>query len=79
VQYFTEAGDAGETSAKEAYAADRLRDMLDFFETMANWYAQILRLPTGAVIKFVKMGDRIRKFLGATSWVRPKHMYPARA
>jgi hypothetical protein len=67
VQYFTEAGDAGETSAKEAYAADRLRDMLDFFETMANWYAQILRLPTGAVIKFVKMGDRIRKFLGAAS------------
>ncbi len=37
--------------------------MLDFFETMSSWYQQIRRLPQGAVIKFVKMGAKVQKFL----------------
>lgn len=49
---------------KENYTHERLTEMLSFFETMTNWYMQIRRLPTGAVIKFVKMGDRVRKLLG---------------
>lgn len=60
-------GESAGATGKDAYAADRLRDMLDFFETMTNWYGQIRRLPTGAVIKFVKMGDRLSKFLGVAS------------
>ena len=44
----------------------RLRAMLDFFETMSTWYTQIRRLPQGAVIKFVKMGSRIGKLLSTT-------------
>ncbi len=43
---------------------ERLQAMLDFFETMSSWYQQIRRLPQGAVIKFVKMGAKVQKFLG---------------
>lgn len=49
---------------KDRYTRERLSDMLAFFETMSAWYSQIRRLPTGAVIKFVKMGDKVRKLLG---------------
>lgn len=52
---------------KEAYTRERLTDMLVFFETMSSWYTQIRRLPTGAVIKFVKMGDKVRRLLGVAS------------
>ncbi|HKQ50153.1 MAG TPA: MarR family transcriptional regulator [Phycisphaerae bacterium] len=54
-------------AAAKSYEQERLEEMLAFFETMTSWYAQIRRLPTGAVIKFVKMGDKVRKLLGATS------------
>lgn len=50
---------------KDRYTRERLNDMLAFFETMSSWYSQIRRLPTGAVIKFVKMGDKVRKLFGA--------------
>lgn len=52
---------------KEAFVRDRVGDMLDFFETMTSWYGQIRRLPTGGMVKFAKMGDKIRKLLGAAS------------
>ena len=44
---------------------ERLHKMLDFFETMSTWYTQIRRLPQGAVIRFVKMGRRVQKLMGA--------------
>lgn len=59
--------DAKKAGAKEAYVRDRVGDMLDFFETMSSWYGQIRRLPAGGMVKFAKMGDRIRRFLGAAS------------
>jgi DNA-binding transcriptional regulator GbsR (MarR family) len=48
----------------DAYTRRRLADMREFFETMGAWYNQIDHLPTPAVIKFVKLGDRLRKRLG---------------
>jgi hypothetical protein len=41
--------------------------MLGFFETMSTWYGQIRRLPQGAVIKFVKLGGKVGRMLGAAS------------
>lgn len=61
------AATAKKTGSKDAYTHARLTDMLDFFETMTSWYSQIRRMPTGAVIKFVKMGDRVRKVLGLSA------------
>jgi DNA-binding transcriptional regulator GbsR (MarR family) len=43
----------------------RLEAMLEFFRTMSSWYTQIRRLPQGAMIKFVKLGGRVGKLLGA--------------
>ena len=49
----------------EKYSRERLGELLGFFETTTAWYEQIRRMPTGAVIKFVKMGDKLRKLIGA--------------
>ena len=56
--------EAERAGAPERQAKERLSHMLEFFETMSGWYEQMRRLPTAGVIRFVKMGDRIRKLLG---------------
>lgn len=48
----------------EAHAVQRIEAMKEFFETTSRWYADLRKLPTGAVVKFVKMGGRLRKLLG---------------
>ena len=55
--------------AKKPHAADshtrqRLADMLSFFELMTTWYEQTRRMPTPAVLKFVKLGDKVARMLG---------------
>lgn len=57
--------EADKAGAGDKYAKGRLEDLLEFFETTTSWYEQIRRMPTGAVIKFVKMGDKLRKWIGA--------------
>jgi DNA-binding transcriptional regulator GbsR (MarR family) len=58
--------EAGKSKADE-YTHDKLSELLGFFETMSGWYEQIRKLPTAAVIKFVKMGDKLLKTLGIGS------------
>jgi DNA-binding transcriptional regulator GbsR (MarR family) len=41
----------------------RLGDLLDFFESMSQWYTKIRRMPRSAVIQFIRMGDRVFKRL----------------
>ncbi len=43
---------------------ERLRALLEFFETTTGWYAQIRQWPAAAIVKFVKLGDKTRKLLG---------------
>ena len=57
--------EAEKAGAGEKYAKERLGDLLEFFETTSLWYEQIRKMPTGAVIKFVKMGEKLRKLIGA--------------
>lgn len=42
----------------------RLTELLDFFEKINRWYEQIRSMPRGAVIRFVKLGGKVRKMLG---------------
>lgn len=56
---------SGGGDSSQAYTRDRLTTLLDFIETMTDWYDQLRRLPTAGLIKFVKMGSKVRKFLGA--------------
>ncbi len=56
--------EAERAGAGEKLPRERLSQMLEFFETMGGWYEQMRRLPTPVVIKFVKMGAKMRKLLG---------------
>jgi DNA-binding transcriptional regulator GbsR (MarR family) len=59
--------EAEKAGASEAYTRDRLKDMLGFFETMTGWYTQVRGLPRQAVVKFVRMGGQMKKWLGLAS------------
>jgi len=50
----------------DAYMRQRIAEMLEFFELMTTWYDQTRAMPIPAVIKLVRMGDKIRKMLGKT-------------
>ncbi len=51
----------------DAYSRERIADMLDFFETTSGWYHTMGRLPRSALIRLVKMGDKLPKALGLKS------------
>jgi len=51
-------------SKADALLRERVQTMVEFFETTSSWYQDLRRLPTGAVVKFVKMGGKLRKMLG---------------
>src|SRR4051794_21842675 len=46
------------------YTEDQLRKLQDFFETTTAWYTQVRNWPTAALVKFVKLGDKVLKALG---------------
>jgi len=48
----------------DEYTEQKLRELAEFFDTTTAWYGQIRQWPTGALTKFVKASDRIRKLLG---------------
>ena len=52
-----------EEAGKDKFTHDRLVAMRDFFQTMSGWYDQIDALPTPAVIKFVKLGNKVAKWI----------------
>lgn len=56
--------EAEKAGASEAHTKQRLTELLGFFETMSDWYEQMRRLPTQAMLKFVKLGGKVKKFLG---------------
>jgi DNA-binding transcriptional regulator GbsR (MarR family) len=56
--------EAKKPGAADAYTRERLGDMLQFFELMTGWTEQTRKLPTAAVIRMVKMGDKVSKLLG---------------
>ena len=48
---------------KDAYTAERLRSLQDFFETTSAWYNQVKQWPTAAIVKFIRLGDKVLKVL----------------
>ena len=48
----------------DAHVRQRLEAMADFFQTMDAWYRQVRALPRTALIRFVRLGRRIPKWLG---------------
>jgi DNA-binding transcriptional regulator GbsR (MarR family) len=56
--------EAKKPGAADAYTRERLGDMLAFFELMTTWAEQTRKLPTPAVVRMVKMGDKLGRLLG---------------
>lgn len=57
--------DEAERSRGESeHTCRKLREMHDMIEQLSRWHTQLRNLPTGAVIKFVKMGSKVWKMLG---------------
>src|SRR4051812_17669836 len=56
--------EAKKPGAADAYTRDRLGDMLQFFELLTTWCEQTRKLPTPAVVRMVKMGDKLGRLLG---------------
>jgi DNA-binding transcriptional regulator GbsR (MarR family) len=56
--------ESGKAKAADAYTRDRLNDLMNFFEVATNAYAQLEKLPTLAVLKLAKLGDKAFKLLG---------------
>ena len=56
--------EAEKDRSSEGYTEQRLRELCGFFETTLAWYNQIRSWPTQALVRFVKLGDKIRKTLG---------------
>jgi DNA-binding transcriptional regulator GbsR (MarR family) len=55
--------EARSAGAADAYTRERLGEMLQFFELMTAWCEQSQKLPTPALIRMVKMGDRLHRLL----------------
>jgi DNA-binding transcriptional regulator GbsR (MarR family) len=58
------ASEARKPGAADAYTRERLGDMLQFFEQMSAWVEQTRKLPTAAVVRMVKAGDKIARMFG---------------
>ena len=53
-----------EAGKEDPHTRERMEKMLEFFDMMGNWYEQMRRLPTGALLKLLRMGDKVAKLIG---------------
>ncbi|MBL9116785.1 MAG: MarR family transcriptional regulator [Verrucomicrobiaceae bacterium] len=51
-------------SAADAVTRQRLQGMLDFFELANQWAEGAQKVPTGALVKAARMGEKLFKLLG---------------
>ena len=56
--------DAEKSRAADPHTRERLGELLDFFETMTGWYNQVRKLSIKAIVKFVRMGDKVFTLAG---------------
>ena len=56
--------EASKPKAAAPYTRERLTDLVNFFEIATNAYEQMEKLPTPAVLKLAKLGDKAFKLLG---------------
>jgi DNA-binding transcriptional regulator GbsR (MarR family) len=56
--------EAGKPRSADRYTRERLTDLLQFFELAETAYAQLEKLPTSALLKLAKTGDKALRLLG---------------
>lgn len=47
----------------EAFAHQRLSELLDLVDTLGGWYGQVRKLPRKTLVKFLKMGSKLTSLL----------------
>ncbi|MCU7853760.1 MAG: MarR family transcriptional regulator [Candidatus Thiodiazotropha sp. (ex Monitilora ramsayi)] len=55
-------GDADKQTPTEVKR--RIRDVLEFMETLDNWHGQIKVLPKATLLKLIRLGAKVQTFLG---------------
>jgi len=58
--------EAGKPKAADAHTRRRLSDLLEFFELAGAAYERVEKLPTPAVLKLAKLGDRALRMVGVS-------------
>ena len=56
--------EAGKPKAAAPYTRERLSDLVNFFEIATTAYEQMEKLPTPAVLKLARLGDKAFRLLG---------------
>jgi len=56
--------EAGKSKSADHYTWERLTDLLQFFELAETAYLQLEKLPSEALLKLAKMGDKTLRLLG---------------
>jgi DNA-binding transcriptional regulator GbsR (MarR family) len=59
--------EAEKSGAAEAHLRQRLAALQDFFTTVDAWYQEVSRLPTAALVQLMRLGGKLRKFLGLSA------------
>ena len=56
--------EAKEEGKTEAYTHERLSELLGLIESMSGWYGQVRSMPKPMLVRFLKMGSKLKKLLG---------------
>ena len=56
-------GELERDKSKDSYTAERLTSLQEFFETTSAWYNQVRHWPTAAIVKFIRLGDKVLKVI----------------
>ena len=59
--------EAGKPKAAAPHTREQLTELLNFFEIATNAYEKMEKLPTPAILKVAKLGDKALKLLGIAS------------
>ena len=54
-------------ASNEAYASERLAELLDFINTMSSCYDKFQGVPVGALTSMINMSDEVGRFFGKKS------------
>ena len=55
--------DADNDKAINEKTKQRIKRMLEFTETMTDWYTEVRTIPKPTLVKLMKLGSRVVKFL----------------
>lgn len=58
--------EAQKDRAIDPVARERLENMLEFVSTMSRWHDQMMAVPKPVLLKLIKMGTAVTKFVGIT-------------